>query len=529
MIAWVSTQTAGITSAASQLGSHYVIVGGWIMSTAQATKSAGETVAIWAMLKTDAITSSAAVTGALSTMGTGLAGLAGSVLGSVGMLAGGLYFLSTQVDNTKNAWAISTGAISTATTTSVNWIEGEWQRLATWLNAQDWDIAFFSWVDAVGRWCTKTRTDMYNGAVSFVGSLKQGLIDSFKDPLGWLADQGANILTGFLNGITGGFPDIAGVIKDLGTSIVQGVKDFFGIHSPSTVMAGLGGHIVGGLVKGIISNKDQLPKLLHSVFGDVKQGVSGIISWLGSQGGNLLGDVIGGAGNLGAAFAGALGSGASAPATGAMLGGAAQWSTQVIEALGLLGQPNSLLDGVLRRIGVESGGNPNAINLTDINAQQGHPSQGLMQTIPSTFAAWAGQFASLGITNPLANIYAGLNYALHRYGSIGAIDPLVRPMGYDKGGYLMPKGMGMNYGSQPERVLTPSNTRSFDRMIEMAAAGKFPGGGASGPLDLSDATINRLADAILAGAHAVSSQAVSAGQSAAARDASARRSSGGWS
>ncbi|AEW94051.1 hypothetical protein SCATT_16800 [Streptantibioticus cattleyicolor NRRL 8057 = DSM 46488] len=37
-----------------------------------------------------------------------------------------------------------------------------------------------------------------------------------------------------------------------------------------------------------------------------------------------------------------------------------------------------------------------------------------MQTIPPTFDAYAGPYRSLGITNPLASIYAGLNYAIHR-------------------------------------------------------------------------------------------------------------------
>src|SRR5690606_41477480 len=73
---------------------------------------------------------------------------------------------------------------------------------------------------------------------------------------------------------------------------------------------------------------------------------------------------------------------------------------------------------ILHRIRVESGGNPNAINLWDINAKNGVPSQGLMQTIPPTFAAYAGPYKKPGITNPLASIYAGINYATGRHGSI---------------------------------------------------------------------------------------------------------------
>jgi SLT domain-containing protein len=93
-----------------------------------------------------------------------------------------------------------------------------------------------------------------------------------------------------------------------------------------------------------------------------------------------------------------------------------RWTPQVKMALAQLGLSPSNLSLVLHRIGVESGGNPKAINLTDSNAKAGYPSQGLMQTIPQTFKAYAGPYLSRGITDPMASIYAGLNYAVHRYG-----------------------------------------------------------------------------------------------------------------
>lgn len=149
--------------------------------------------------------------------------------------------------------------------------------------------------------------------------------------------------------------------------------------------------------------------------------------------------------------------------------GVQRWRGLVVQALHMLGQPDSWTDTVLRRMNQESGGNPNAINNWDSNAAMGQPSQGLMQTIPSTFAAYAGPFAGRPITDPLANIYAGLNYALHRYGSLSALN---RPGGYaeggivpslyDKGGYLAP-GVTIvsNQTSDPELVLTGDQQRAL--------------------------------------------------------------------
>ncbi|MFI9202634.1 transglycosylase SLT domain-containing protein [Streptomyces sp. NPDC053048] len=103
--------------------------------------------------------------------------------------------------------------------------------------------------------------------------------------------------------------------------------------------------------------------------------------------------------------------------------GAGQWRLVAAQALELLGLPQSALGTVLYRIDLESGGNPTAVNLWDINARDGTPSVGLMQVIGPTFGAYAGPFRGVGpfmygtSVNPLANIYAGLNYATNRYAS----------------------------------------------------------------------------------------------------------------
>lgn len=151
---------------------------------------------------------------------------------------------------------------------------------------------------------------------------------------------------------------------------------------------------------------------------------------------------------------------------GAVGGGVEQWRSLVLRVLKELGQPASWADTVLRRMNQESGGNPNAINNWDSNAKAGMPSQGLMQTIPGTFNAYAGPYRSRGITDPLANIYAGCNYAIHRYGSLAgmnraggyALGGIVgddRPTLYDRGGILPPgRHLVANETKQPELVLT---------------------------------------------------------------------------
>lgn len=172
---------------------------------------------------------------------------------------------------------------------------------------------------------------------------------------------------------------------------------------------------------------------------------------------------------------------------GAVSAGVEQWRSLVLQVLKELGQSESWANTVLRRMNQESGGNPNAINNWDSNAAAGHPSKGLMQTIPSTFAAYAGPYVSRGIYDPLANIYAGVNYALHRYGSLSALNRAGgyafggivgdnRPTLYDRGGILPPgRHLVANETKQPELVLTRDQilkvfggtTEGGDRTVNM--------------------------------------------------------------
>jgi flagellar biosynthesis GTPase FlhF len=84
--------------------------------------------------------------------------------------------------------------------------------------------------------------------------------------------------------------------------------------------------------------------------------------------------------------------------------------------------PVPTYDGIYRNIIRESSGNPNAINLWDINAQNGIPSKGLLQTIDPTFNAYHVSGTSWNVYNPVANIAAACNYAWHVYGGMDNVN-----------------------------------------------------------------------------------------------------------
>jgi hypothetical protein len=162
--------------------------------------------------------------------------------------------------------------------------------------------------------------------------------------------------------------------------------------------------------------------------------------------------------------------------------GVAQWAADVARVLGMLGLPSAYLPLVLYQMQTESGGNPNAINLTDSNAAAGDPSRGLMQTIMSTFLAYnTGPFAGRSIYDPLANIYAALNYAMHNGRGFGTgVGQIGSGHGYRLGGRITEPILGIGasgrsyqFGEAGNEWVTPDNMlggQKYDPQIDRLIA-----------------------------------------------------------
>jgi SLT domain-containing protein len=217
-------------------------------------------------------------------------------------------------------------------------------------------------------------------------------------------------------------------------------------------MVAVGKNVTAGLLHGIFSTGN-LASFVKTTFGGWPQALGSLVSKslvdvakLPAKALKALGGV---AGKIGGFISHLFG--------GKVSGGVSQWTGLVLQALSMLGLSSSLAPQVLYQMQTESGGNPNAINNTDINAQMGDPSRGLLQTIGSTFATYHVAGTSNNIYDPLANIAAAINYARARYGPtlISGGMGMGSGHGYDTGGWLPPGAtMAYNGTGRPELVLT---------------------------------------------------------------------------
>ncbi|WP_446662949.1 transglycosylase SLT domain-containing protein [Geobacillus sp. CCR] len=106
-------------------------------------------------------------------------------------------------------------------------------------------------------------------------------------------------------------------------------------------------------------------------------------------------------------------------------------SNWVRAAMAITGVPASWFRPLITIAMKESGGNPRAINLWDVNAKRGTPSKGLFQTIDPTFNRYKLPGMN-DIWNPIHNAVAAIRYMIARYGSVFNV-PGIRNMMKGKG------------------------------------------------------------------------------------------------
>ncbi|MGN0100764.1 MAG: phage tail tape measure protein [Dietzia sp.] len=137
--------------------------------------------------------------------------------------------------------------------------------------------------------------------------------------------------------------------------------------------------------------------------------------------------------------------------------GTAQWRPLIKIALERTGQAPADAGRTEEQMGIESGGDPKAVNDWDSNAKAGHPSMGLMQVIQPTAdavrAKWPAHFTGLAddLMNPLTNIVAGIDACVNSWGSLAARWPTTE--GYATGGKFMAAGTADRVAPSTWRII----------------------------------------------------------------------------
>lgn len=90
--------------------------------------------------------------------------------------------------------------------------------------------------------------------VKAVPQIVSDIVQAFASLDGEMINAGANLLHGLWEGISGAASWLWEKVSGWASSLVSGIKDFFGIHSPSTVFAEIGGNMADGVGVGFTDN-----------------------------------------------------------------------------------------------------------------------------------------------------------------------------------------------------------------------------------------------------------------------------------
>lgn len=101
--------------------------------------------------------------------------------------------------------------------------------------------------------------------LAVIPQLISRIISAFANLPSQFINIGAQIMTGLKNGIVSAVGGVVRAALDAGASIINGVKGFFGIASPSKVFAGIGKFLDEGLASGIAGNLGVVESAMDSL------------------------------------------------------------------------------------------------------------------------------------------------------------------------------------------------------------------------------------------------------------------------
>ncbi|HWK19823.1 MAG TPA: hypothetical protein VNR37_03510 [Microbacteriaceae bacterium] len=115
--------------------------------------------------------------------------------------------------------------------------------------------------------------------VKAIPEIVVGIVTAFTKPetMARMAQAGMSLIQGLIDGIGSMVGAVVKSVEDVANSIVGGIADFLGIHSPSTVFADIGRYSIMGLEKGL-SGRNNISSIMGKLSGQVAGGFAGALA-----------------------------------------------------------------------------------------------------------------------------------------------------------------------------------------------------------------------------------------------------------
>lgn len=264
---------------------------------------------IWEAIKGFFVGAWEAIKAAWESAGDFFGGIIDGIKGAfegVGEFLGGLFTAAWEM--VRGAWDVAVGFF----TEIGNGIQSVFEAVSSFLGeafSAAWDVVSGIWeaatgffggiwdnikgtaskaADSIGGALKKAWEAVkgaWNGAISFFTGIAGKIVGTFTDLPSKFLSIGGNIVNGIKNGIANAWNSFIGWLNDKVGGIVSGVKNMLGIHSPSTVFAGIGENMALGLAAGWEDKYSSIKRKIEGGmdFAPVFVGVTG--NYTGTYGG----------------------------------------------------------------------------------------------------------------------------------------------------------------------------------------------------------------------------------------------------
>lgn len=241
-----------------------------------------------------------------------------SVFDGIGEFLGGLFtaawelvqsawgaakeFFSAIADGIRAAFEVVTGFLGDAFSAAWDLVSGVWDAAvgffsAIWEGISGIFSAVAEFFGGVFSNAWDAVTSVWEGITDFFGGIWEDIKGVFSDAWDKFSEIGGNILKGIWDGISGTAGWLWDQVSGFFGGFVDGVKDFFGIHSPSTVFAEIGGFMMQGLSDGLGGESGTVDSRMLEIVKGMESTLSGMTSIFSSIGQNAMSALSGSLGN----------------------------------------------------------------------------------------------------------------------------------------------------------------------------------------------------------------------------------------
>lgn len=205
----------------------------------------------------------------------------GIVITAVAALVAGFIYLWNNCEGFRNFWLNMWENIKKAFAATVEWLKSAAASIATffsnawtaiknvwsavsgffsgiWTGIKNTFSSVASWFGNIFRSAWSAITGAFSSVTTFFSGIWTKIKSAFSNAVSGMASIGKDIIRGLWNGINDMVGWISGKIQSFGENVLGGIKKFFGIKSPSTVMRDqVGRDLARGVGVGIEQNADE--------------------------------------------------------------------------------------------------------------------------------------------------------------------------------------------------------------------------------------------------------------------------------